>query len=101
MPKRIIRGKIVKKSGDKTASLLVERKVMHPKYHKIVKRSKKYLVHDEKNEITVGDFVAAIECPPVSKTKFFRLHSIIAAGSLNDKEEIAEQSEIKASGEEQ
>jgi small subunit ribosomal protein S17 len=78
--KREIQGVVVKRSGDKTASVLVERKVLHPKYHKTVKRFKKYLVHDEKNELEEGDVVTALECRPLSKTKSFRLKSIISKG---------------------
>lgn len=71
---------MVKRSGDKTASVLVTRSVMHPKYHKTVKRFKKYLVHDERNELNVGDSVIAVECRPLSKTKSFRLKTIVATG---------------------
>jgi small subunit ribosomal protein S17 len=71
---------VVKKSGDKTASVLVTRSVLHPKYHKTVKRFKKYLVHDERNELNVGDTVTAVECRPLSKTKSFRLKAILARG---------------------
>ena len=78
--KREIQGIVVKKSGDKTASVLVTRSVLHPKYHKTVKRFKKYLIHDEKNELNVGDSVIAIECRPLSKTKSFRLKTILATG---------------------
>ena len=78
--KREIQGVVVKRSGDKTASVLVTRLVMHPKYHKTVKRFKKYLVHDEKNELNVGDSVIAVECRPLSKTKSFRLKTIVATG---------------------
>ncbi len=78
--KRVIQGKVIKKSGDKTISLLVERKMMHPRYHKIVKRFKKYLVHDEKNQANVGDVVTAIECRPISKRKSFRLKEIVQSG---------------------
>ena len=78
--KREIQGVVVKKSGDKTASVLVTRKVLHPKYHKTVKRFKKYLIHDEKNELNEGDEVIAIECRPLSKTKSFRLKTILATG---------------------
>jgi len=53
--KREIQGKVVTISGDKTISIVVERRVMHPRYHKVVKRFKKYLVHDERNEVKVGD----------------------------------------------
>ncbi|QOY51766.1 30S ribosomal protein S17 [Candidatus Sulfurimonas baltica] len=76
--KREIQGKVVKISGDKTVSLLVERRVMHPRYHKVVKRFKKYLVHDERNEVKVGDEIIAIECRPLSKTKSFRLKTVIS-----------------------
>jgi small subunit ribosomal protein S17 len=78
--KREIQGVVVKISGDKTASVLVTRSVMHPKYHKTVKRFKKYLVHDERNELNVGDSVIAVECRPLSKTKSFRLKTIVATG---------------------
>ena len=78
--KREIQGVVVKKSGDKTFSVLVTRSVKHLKYHKTVKRFKKYLVHDEKNEVNVGDRVIAIECRPLSKSKSFRLKSITLTG---------------------
>ena len=78
--KREIQGVVVKRSGDKTASVLVTRSVLHPKYHKTVKRFKKYLIHDEKNELNEGDEVIAIECRPLSKTKSFRLKTIVATG---------------------
>ena len=78
--KRVIRGKVIKKSGDKTLSLLVERKVLHPRYQKIVKRFKKYLVHDEKNIANVGDEVEAVECRPISKRKSFYLKRVVSTG---------------------
>ena len=80
MPKRVIQGKVIKKTGDKTINVLVERKVLHPKYHKIVKKFKKYLVHDEKNEANVGDVVRAIENRPLSKRKTFVLTEIVERG---------------------
>lgn len=80
MPKRVISGTVVKKAGNKTATVLVERKVLHPRYHKTVKRFKKYLVHDERNEANVGDTVEAIECRPLSKNKAFRLLEIVQRG---------------------
>jgi small subunit ribosomal protein S17 len=78
--KREIQGVVVQKSGDKTASVLVERKVVHPRYHKIVKRFKKYLIHDEKNTAKIGDTVLALECRPISKRKSFRLKAVLATG---------------------
>jgi len=80
MPKRQITGTVIKKAGDKTATVMVERRVLHPRYHKTVKRFKKYLVHDEKNETTMGDTITAIECRPLSKSKNFRLLEILKRG---------------------
>ncbi len=77
MSKREIQGSVIKKAGDKTATVLVERRVMHPRYHKTVKRFKKYLVHDENNQLKEGDVVVAVECRPMSKRKSFELKSII------------------------
>ncbi len=81
MSLREIQGEVVKISGDKTASMLVERRVMHPRYHKVVKRFKKYLIHDENNTLKVGDKVIAVECRPLSKTKSFRLKTVVGAES--------------------
>ena len=75
--KREIQGFVVKIAGEKTATVLVERRVMHPRYHKTVKRFKKYLIHDENNSLNVGDEVIAIECRPLSKTKSFRLKNVV------------------------
>ena len=75
--KREIQGKVVTIAGDKTVSMVVERRVMHPRYHKVVKRFKKYLVHDERNEVKVDDEIIAIECRPLSKTKSFRLKTVV------------------------
>ncbi len=80
MPKRQITGTVIKKAGDKTATVMVERRVLHPRYHKTVKRFTKYLVHDEKNETIMGDTVTAIECRPLSKSKSFRLLEILKRG---------------------
>jgi len=76
--KREVQGKVVTISGNKTVSIVVERRVMHPRYHKVVKRFKKYLVHDERNEVKVGDEIIAIECRPLSKTKSFRLKTVVS-----------------------
>jgi len=75
--KREIQGNVVKIAGEKTATIVVERRVMHPRYHKVVRKFKKYLIHDEKNELKVGDEVTAVECRPLSKTKSFRLKSVV------------------------
>ena len=80
MPKRVIQGKVIKIAGKKSATVLVERKVLHPKYHKIVKRFKKYIIHDEENTAHVGDTVSAIESNPISKRKSFTLQSVVERG---------------------
>jgi len=82
MPKRVITGTVIKRAGDKTATLLVERRVLHPRYHKTVKRFKKYLIHDENNDVNIGDTISAIECRPMSKTKTFRLLEILKRGEV-------------------
>ena len=69
MPKRILTGKVVKKSGDKTISVLVSRQTTHPVYKKIIRVSKKYLAHDNDNKIIVGDSVRIQETRPISKNK--------------------------------
>ena len=79
--KREIQGVVVTVAGEKTASVLVERRVLHPRYHKTVRRFKKYLIHDEKAELKVGDTAIAIECRPLSKTKSFRLKTILTTGA--------------------
>ena len=69
MPKRILSGKVVKKSGDKTISVLVTRQTTHPIYKKIIRVSKKYIAHDESNKIILGDIVKITETKPRSKRK--------------------------------
>ncbi|BBC81668.1 30S ribosomal protein S17 [Acetobacter orientalis] len=54
---------------DKTVTVLVDRRVMHPLYKKFIRRSKKYAAHDEENTCKVGDTVRIIECPPISRRK--------------------------------
>jgi small subunit ribosomal protein S17 len=78
--KREIQGVVVTNGAEKSATILVERRVMHPRYHKTVKRFKKYLIHDEKNELNVGDEVVAVECRPLSKRKSFRLKTVVKKG---------------------
>ncbi len=69
MPKRVLTGLVVSDKGDKTVVVNVERKVKHPLYGKIIRRSKKYHAHDENNEYRPGDTVRIEETKPISKTK--------------------------------
>ncbi len=73
MPKRILKGKIIKNKTDKTVIVDVESTYMHKKYKKYLKKNKKYAVHDENNLGKVGDLVEIIESKPISKTKKFIL----------------------------
>ncbi len=73
MPKRILQGTVVSDKADKTVVVLVERRVRHPLYGKIVRRSKKYHAHDEANAIQAGDVVRIEECRPISKSKSWRV----------------------------
>lgn len=69
MPRRVLQGTVVSDKGDKTVTVLVERRVMHPVYKKYIRRSKKYAAHDETNRCKTGDMVSIIECRPISKRK--------------------------------
>ena len=69
MPKRILKGVVVSDKLDKTLTVLVSRKVMHPVYKKYIKRSKKYSAHDENNKFKTGELVTIQENKPISKTK--------------------------------
>lgn len=69
MPKRVLQGTVVSDKCDKTVTVKVERKVRHPLYNKIIRRSKKFAAHDEKNECKAGDTVRIIESAPISKSK--------------------------------
>ena len=73
MPKRVLQGTVVSDKAEKTVTVLVERRVKHPLYGKIIRRSKKYHAHDEADAIKAGDVVRIEECAPLSKTKTWRL----------------------------
>ena len=80
MPKRILTGTVVSDKTDKTVTVRVERKVKHPLYGKIIRRSKKYHAHDEGNEFKPGDTVRIEETKPISKTKTWRVLDRVRAG---------------------
>lgn len=73
MPKRILTGTVVSDKGDKTVVVQVERKVKHPLYAKIIRRSKKYHAHDENNAFKAGETVRIEETRPMSKLKTWRV----------------------------
>jgi len=82
MPKRILIGTVTSNKTDKTVTVLVERKVKHPLYGKIIRRSKKYHAHDEKNEYELGDIVRIEETKPISKTKTWAVKDRVVAGGV-------------------
>ena len=69
MPRRVLTGRVTSDKMDKTVTVLVDRRVMHPIYKKFIRRSKKYAAHDEANTCKVGEVVRIEECPPISKRK--------------------------------
>lgn len=73
MPKRVLTGMVVSDKIDKTIVVKVERKVKHPLYGKIIRRSKKYHAHDEKNEFAIGETVRIEETRPISKLKTWKV----------------------------
>ena len=73
MPKRILKGKVIRNKSKKTIIVDVESTYMHKKYKKYLKKNKKYAVHDENNVSKIGDKVQIIESRPISKTKRFVL----------------------------
>jgi small subunit ribosomal protein S17 len=69
MPKRVLSGRVTSDKMNKTVTVLVNRRVMHPIYKKFIRRSKKYAAHDEANLCKTGDMVRIEECRPISKRK--------------------------------
>ena len=74
---RTITGKVVSDKMDKTITVLVERRVKHQLYGKYITRSTKLHAHDENNDCNEGDTVAIVESRPISKTKTWKLQSIV------------------------
>ena len=70
-------GVVVSNKMDKSIVVMVERKVKHPKYGKFVKKSTKFMAHDEKNDCNIGDTVRIMETRPLSKNKCWRLVEIV------------------------
>ena len=73
MTKKILKGTVASAKNDKTIVVVVERKFKHPLYEKVIKRSKKYHAHDEKNKFKQGEKVSIIECKPYSKKKTWQV----------------------------
>lgn len=74
---RSLTGTVVSDKMNKTVTVLVERKVKHPLYGKIIRLSKKYHAHDENNDFHPGDIVVIEECRPLSRTKTWNVTRLI------------------------
>lgn len=93
MPKRILEGEVVSDKMDKTITVLVERRFMHPLYKKFVKKSKRYAAHDESNAVKVGERVRIQECAPISKRKTW---TVITGDAPAEKKEAPKKAPKKA-----
>ncbi|MCP3850309.1 MAG: 30S ribosomal protein S17 [Gammaproteobacteria bacterium] len=78
---RTVSGVVLSDKMDKTATVMIERKVKHPLYGKYIKRSTKLHVHDENNDCGIGDTVTIAECRPMSKTKSWTLVEVVNKAS--------------------
>ena len=76
MPRRVLEGVVVSDKMDKTVTVLVERRYMHPVYKKYIRKSDKFAAHDESNAFQIGDRVAIEECRPLSKNKRFTVITV-------------------------
>ena len=75
--KRTLQGVVTSSAGDKSATIMIERRIKHPIYGKFIKRSTKIHLHDEANECNKGDTILIEECRPMSKTKSWKLVKIV------------------------
>ncbi|HEV2601672.1 MAG TPA: 30S ribosomal protein S17 [Candidatus Babeliales bacterium] len=83
--RKVFIGKVISDKMDKTVTVLTERTFMHPVFHKVVRVSKKYKVHDETEVAKMGDMVAFYEGRPVSKTKYMYLSHVLDAATIQAK----------------
>lgn len=86
-------GVVIGDKMKKTVTVLVERPVRHPLYKKIIKKRKKFLVHDEYEKCKIGDVVRIVEIRPLSKRKRWRIQEIVGLSHREPKEEIEEKIE--------
>lgn len=78
---RVLTGRVVSNKMDKTATVLLERKVRHPLYGKYIRRSTKVHVHDQDNTCQEGDLVTIQQCRPLSKSKSWKLVEVVEHAS--------------------
>ncbi len=75
---KTVTGEVVSNKMDKTIAVLVSRKVKHPLYEKYIRRSTKFMAHDENNECNEGDVVVIEASKPISKNKTWKLQKVVA-----------------------
>jgi len=75
--RKLVQGRVVSEASDKSIVVQVETRKQHPVFRKMVKRSKRFMAHDEKNECRVGDTVSIMETRPLSRRKRWRLVEIV------------------------
>ena len=80
-PKKLFKGTVVSDKMEKTVVVLVEQTYVHPKLQKVLRRSKKYKVHDETRQAKEGDVVEFYHVRPLSKTKYMNLHRVVTAAA--------------------
>jgi small subunit ribosomal protein S17 len=74
---QLFEGKVISNKMDKTIVVEIEQTYTHPKFRKILRKTKSYKVHDEKNEAKVGDVVRFYQCRPLAKTKYMHLAEVV------------------------
>ena len=82
--RRQTEGRILKANNEKTRVVAIEKRIPHPLYGRIIRRTAKFLAHDESEESQVGDLVRIEECRPMSKTKRWRLIEILERQEIQD-----------------
>lgn len=80
--KRTLIGRVVSDKMDKTVTVLIERRVKHPVYGKIIVRSKKYHAHNEGNQVAAGDLVEIEETRPISRTKAWKVSKLLEKAAV-------------------
>ena len=101
MPKRVLIGTVVSDKADKTVTVRVDRRVKHPLYGKIIRRSKKYHAHDADNAFRIGEQVRIEECKPISKSKAWTVIERIGAAKaavveIDEPDVVAPSKEVTA-----
>lgn len=82
-------GVVVRKSGDKSVIVMVERRKRHERYGKILKETRRFHAHDEGNQVKVGDRVRIVEVRPVSRLKRWRVVEVLAGGAAAQGDEAS------------